>query len=316
MRKVIPFVMSILLGLPVAALAGAYPEKPIQMVVPYNPGGGSDISARIISDRLKSILPQPVVVTNINGAAGGLGAMNVKRARADGYTLLWEHPTMSITPLVTKTDYDWEGFEPVCMVASSPTALVVRGDSPFKSAPEAFAAIKSEPGKYRWPMALNGVSQFTFLYIQDATGIEPMAVPAVSDKARILSLLGGNGEITTVTYSSAVPYEKSGDLRILAMVAKERSPFAPDLPTLKEQGIDASYDFRYSVFAPKGTPAEVIKVLNDAFKKVMADPATEKALMEQSITSFYRDTPEMVRVWEAEDALNRKVAEKHGLLIK
>jgi tripartite-type tricarboxylate transporter receptor subunit TctC len=316
MRKGILFIVLAVLCLAATAWAGEFPEKPIQVVVPWKPGGGSDISARIIGDHMKDILPEPLVVSNIDGAAGLNGALQVHKARPDGYTLLWEHPgNLAVAPMVTKAEFSWKDFEPVCIAAKGDTALIVRKDSPWKTPAEAFAAIKAEPDKYRWVLALNAVSHFTFLNISYSVGgLKPMFIPAMGDKGRIVSLLSNNGDITTVGYAAVEPYLKSGDLRILAMVNEERSVFAPDVPTLKELGVDASYDFVYSVFAPKGTPAEAIKTLSEAFEKALADPATVDALKEQSIIPFYRDATGMRASWEKESALYHKLALENGLL--
>jgi tripartite-type tricarboxylate transporter receptor subunit TctC len=312
--------MFIILALLVAAVcpahAAEYPEKAIQVVVPWKPGGGSDISARIIGDHMKDLLPEPLVVSNIDGAAGLNGALQVFKARPDGYTVLWEHPgNLAVAPMVTRAKFSWEDFEPVAITAKGSTALIVRGDSPFKTAKEAFDAIKAAPGKYRWALALNAVSHFTFLNISHAVGgLKAMFIPANGDKGRIVSLLGNNSDITTVGYASVVPYLESGDLRILAMVNTERSPFAPDVPTLKEQGVDASYDFLYSVFAPKGTPKESIQILTDAFQKALADPTTKDALKGQSLVPFYRNPEQTRAMWQKESDLYKELARENGLI--
>ncbi len=317
MRKGFLFiVLALLCAAAVPAFAEGYPEKPIQVVVPWKPGGGSDISARIIGDQMKDILPQPLVVSNIDGAAGLNGALQVYKARPDGYTVLWEHPgNLAVAPMVTKAAFTWKDFEPVAIGAKGDTALIVRGDSPFKTAKEALDAIKAEPGKYRWCLALNAVSHFTFLNISHALGgLKATFIPANGDKGRIVSLLGGNSDITTVGYASVVPYLQSGDLRILAMVNTERSPFAPDVPTLKEQGVDASYDFLYTVFAPKGTPQEDVQILTGAFQKTLAKPETVEALKQQSLTPFYRNPEETRKLWQAESDLYENLAKENGLL--
>jgi len=300
----------------VPAFAEGYPDKPIQVVVPWKPGGGSDISARIIGDQMKDVLPAPLVVSNIDGAAGLNGALQVYKARPDGYTVLWEHPgNLAVAPMVTKAAFSWKDFEPVAIGAKGDTALIVRGDSPFKTAKEALDAIKADPGKYRWCLALNAVSHFTFLNISHALGgLKATFIPANGDKGRIVSLLGGNSDITTVGYASVVPYLESGDLRILAMVNTERSAFAPDIPTLKEQGVDASYDFLYTVFAPKGTPQEDIQTLTGAFQKTLAKPETIEALKKQSLTPFYRNPEETRALWQAESDLYENLAKENGLL--
>ncbi|QGY41838.1 tripartite tricarboxylate transporter substrate binding protein [Pseudodesulfovibrio cashew] len=316
MRKVL---IMCVLALLVAAVAPAYaefPEKAVQIVVPWKPGGGSDISARIISDHMKELLPEPLVVTNIDGAAGLNGALHVSKARPDGYTVLWEHPgNLTVAPMVTKAKFRWNDFEPVGIAAKGSTALIVRGDSPFKTAKEALEAVKANPGKYRWALALNAVSHFTFLNISHAYGgLKAMFIPANGDKGRIVSLLGNNSDITTVGFASVKPYLKSGDLRVLAMVNTERSPFAPDVPTLKEIGVDASYDFLYSIFAPKGTPKENIMILSDAFKKALSDEGTISALREQCLVPFFKTPEETRSLWQAESDLYTDLAKENGLV--
>ncbi|MGE4422396.1 MAG: tripartite tricarboxylate transporter substrate binding protein [Pseudodesulfovibrio sp.] len=316
MRK---FVMMCVVALLVAAVAPAYaeyPEKAIQVVVPWKPGGGSDISARIITDQMKDLLPEPLIVSNIDGAAGLNGALQVFKARPDGYTVLWEHPgNLTVAPMVTKAKFRWTDFEPVGIAAKGSTALIVRGDSPFKTAKEALDAIKASPGKYRWALALNAVSHFTFLNISHATGgLKAMFIPANGDKGRIVSLLGDNSDITTVGFASVQPYLKSGDLRVLAMVNTERSPFAPEIPTLKEMGINASYDFLYSIFAPKGTPKEDIEILSEAFKKALEKPETVAALKEQCLVPFFRTPEETRTLWKNESDLYTDLAKENGLI--
>lgn len=317
MRKVLMMCIAALLVAAVApAHAGQYPEKAVQVVVPWKPGGGSDISARIITDQMKDLLSEPLVVSNVDGAAGLNGAMKVSKSRPDGYTVLWEHPgNLTVAPMVTKAKFRWTDFEPVGIAAKGSTALIVRGDSPLKTAKEAIDAIKANPGKYRWALALNAVSHFTFLNISHACGgLKTMFIPANGDKGRIVSLLGDNSDITTVGFASVKPYLKSGDLRVLAMVNTERSPFAPDTPTLKELGINASYDFLYSIFAPKGTPKKNIEVLSKAFKKALEKPATMAALKEQCLVPFFKTPEETRTLWQAESDLYKDLAKENGLI--
>ncbi|WP_461208760.1 Bug family tripartite tricarboxylate transporter substrate binding protein [Desulfocurvus sp. DL9XJH121] len=318
MRKGIVALLSVLtlccLALP--AMAGSYPEKPIQMIVPYKPGGGSDVSARIVAEHLKKYLPKPVVVTNITGSAGGMGTMAAQKARPDGYTVLWEHQNMTMVPLVRKTKYSWKSFDPVCMVAASSMCMIVPKNSPWQTAKEAIGAIQAEPNKYRWVMAMGGVSQFVYLYIRDAADIEPLPIPTTGDKNRILSLMGGNGDISCVTFSAALPYAKSGDLRILAILSDERSPYEPEIPTLKEQGVDASFDFYYTAWMPKGSPKEAIETMRAAFQKAVNDADCREALKAQCFVPRYHDVPETMKIWQGQADLNYNVAKRHHMLVK
>jgi len=159
------------------------------------------------------------------------------------------------------------------------------------------------------------VSHFTFLNISHALGgLKAMFIPANGDKGRIVSLLGNNSDITTVGFASVQPYLKSGDLRVLAMVNTERSPFAQDIPTLKEIGVNASYDFLYSIFAPKSTPKENIQILSDAFKKALEKPETVAALKEQCLVPFFRTPEETRTLWQAESDLYTDLAKENGLI--
>lgn len=298
------------------AFADDYPQKPTQMVVSWKPGGGSDISARIINEPMKAILGQPFVITNIDGAAGLNGANAVYRARPDGYTLLWEHVgNLAVTPMLTKASYTWRDFTLVCAVGQSDIVLVARADSPWQNATDAINDIKANPGKIRWTLALNAVSHLTYLSIADAAGgLDVMTIPAQGDKGRIVNILGNNSDISTVGYAAAEPYVQSGDLKVLGMATQERSPFAKDIPTLKEQGFDAGNVYLYSVFAPKNTPQAVIEKLEEAYKKSLADPKVQEALKKQSILPNFLNSEEAMKNWEAEASLYERLSKKYNLV--
>lgn len=304
-----------IVGLAAVGQAADFPTKPIQVVVPWNPGGGSDISARTLAEGMKDILPQPLVVSNISGAMGLNGALQVMKSRPDGHTLVWEHPgNLAVAPTLANAPFTWKDFDMVCMVAKSDSALVVNKKSPFNTAKEAFDYIKANPGKLRWSLAINGVSHFTYLAISESLGgLDATIIPSPGDKNRIVSLLGDNSDITMVGYAAAEPYIKSGDLKLLAMVNTDRSPYAPNVPTLMEQGINASYDYAYSVLVAKGTPEPIKKALADAFKKAVNDPKTSEALRAQCVTPYFKDAAEASRLWNELSTNWSALALKFGL---
>lgn len=314
LRQCILALLCLLLSIP--AHAATWPEKPIQMVVPWNPGGSSDISARIVGDKMKKYLPQPMVVSNIAGALGLNGARQVYKARPDGYTLLWEHPgNLAVSSMVTKANFSWHDLDPLCTVVSSDMALIVPKDSKFKDAKSLFEYIKTHPGEVRWSLSPNGVSHFAWLAMCDSLGnLDAKLIPTSGDKDRIVSLLGGNSDATCVSYAAAKPYIDSGDIRLLAMVNSKRSDLAPEVPTLKEQGVNASYDYRCSVFAPKNTPADVKKALVGAFEKTLHDPETVEALKKSMFHPDFRDTATTTKNWTQEENLYRDLAAKYKLL--
>lgn len=305
------------LALSVPAFAANFPEKPIQVVVPWNPGGSSDMSARIIGEKMRQhINNQPFVVSNITGALGLNGAMKVNDARPDGYTLLWEHPgNLAVAPMVTKKNFSWRDLDPICTVVSSDMAMIVPKDSEFKDAKNVFDYIKANPGKVRVSLSPNGVSHFAWLAMQDSLGdMDAKLVPTSGDKDRIVSLLGKNSDVSWVSYAAAKPYIDSGDLRLLALVNSQRSELAPDVPTLKEQGVNAAYDYRVAVFAPKNTPAADKEVLVEAFRKTLNDPETVEALKKQMFHPDFRDTATTAADWTNEENLYRKLGTKYNLL--
>ncbi|WP_461208601.1 Bug family tripartite tricarboxylate transporter substrate binding protein [Desulfocurvus sp. DL9XJH121] len=318
MFKAIILSLTLVLGMAAVSNAGDFPTKPIQVVVPWKPGGGSDISSRIMSEGLQGILPQPLVVSNISGSMGLNAALHVLRSKADGYTCIWEHPgNLAISPMLAHTPFTWRDFDPVCIVAKSDSALVVRADSPFNTAQDAFDYIKANPAKIRWSLAINGVSHFSYLAICDSLkGLDVTVVPAPGDKNRIVSLLSNNSDITMVGYAAAAPYVKSGDLKILAMVNTERSPFAPEIPTLMEQGINAYYDYAYSVLVAKNTPKAVKDTLAQGFKKALDNPKTLEALKAQCLSPYFKDADQMAKAWgDLQDSWT-KLAVKYQLIKK
>ena len=263
------------------AQAASFPDKPIQIVVTFKPGGGSDLSARVFAKHLAKYLPVKVVITNIDSARGRMGELEVKRARPDGYTVLWQHQNLHMAYATGRSNYDYTAFKPFADTVRSDNALIVGKNSPYKTVAELNAAAKAAPGTIRWGAAINGFSHFAFLEYLDATKMSEETFHTIGmsgDKDRIIAMMQGNLDVAIVALSSARPYLESGDLRLLGIMADERSPAYPQLPTLKEQGIDAVFYFDYMSFVPKDTPDDRVRILRDAWLKAAADPELHKDL--------------------------------------
>ena len=263
------------------ASAEAFPTKPIQLVVPFAPGGGSDLSARIFAKYASKYLPQRVLVQNILGANGRTGELAVQNARPDGHMLLWSHQSMIIEYATNRADDPLAVYDPVATTASSPSALIIAKDSPYKTPLEMNKWAREKPGTIRWGIAVNGFSHFGELLYLDAAkiGVKDFRVINVNgDKDRLMAMMQGNMDVTIITLSAIVPYLKSGDVRLLGVLSSERSDAYPDLPTVKEQGVDMSFSYDYTTYAPKGTPADRIKMLAEAWKKAINDPECQKEL--------------------------------------
>lgn len=265
------------------ALADEFPSKPIQLVVPFKPGGGSDLSARIFAKYASKYLPQRVIVQNIAGARGRTAELEVKRSRPDGYVLLWQHQNLHMAYATGRSKYDYTAFAPIADTVKSDNALIVAKDSPYKTPGDLDKAAKDKPGTIRWGAAINGFSHFALLTYLDAANLSDKDFHIIGmsgDKNRIVAMLQGNLDVTIVALSAARPYLDSGDLRLLGILADKRSEAYPKLPTLEEQGIDAVFTFDYMTFAPKDTPADRIKIIADAWLKAANDPACRKELQD------------------------------------
>ena len=302
-------------GLPAHA-GGTWPEKSIQVIVPWAPGGGSDLSARIVMDKVANILGQPVVITNISGAAGLNGALRVNRAAPDGYTVLWEHPAnLAIAPVIGRAKYTWKDFELACSIGTSDIAVFVKKDAKWNSMKEVIDDIKAHPGQIKWSLAVNSASHFTFLAISESMGgLKIMQIPGAGDKTRIINVMGGVCDITTAGYAAVAPYVESGDVKILAMASPQRSVLAPQYPTLMEQGINAESVFLYSAEFPKGTPQAIIAKFQAAVEKALQDPEVIELLKKQGIVAQYKDSAATTAVWEKESALYLRLAKANRMI--
>ncbi len=297
-------IFTVLLGfalfLPQAQAAG-FPTKPVQLVIPYAPGGGSDITARIIADAMKDILPQPVVVSNMPGAGGLTGTSFVLNARPDGYTILWEHPTLALTPAISNMPFRWSSFDLLCAGAGGDMVMVVGKNSSWKSAGDIFGAIKASPGKIRVALPVNGLQHVLFLDMINKLGggMKFLAVHGSGDKPRLTSLMGDNCDVTLCALGPAMPYIQSGDIKPVALISEKRNPLLPNTPTLKEAGIDVAYEYYYTVFLPKGVPDQVKKTLYDAFEKASKKPEVKEQLTKLVFNPEFVDTGKGKKIWQA-----------------
>jgi len=286
------------LSFSVHAQTGSYPNRPLLLLVPTAAGGTTDISARMLGVPLGAALGQTVVVDNRGGANGGIAAVAVKRAEADGYTLLMQYSGYHvITPLVSKQALQWkaEDLQPVANVLSAPQIVVVRADLPYKTMAEFIAYAKAHPGKVNYASSGNGSLQHaTGAMLEQQAGIQMTHVPYKGTGPALQDLLGGQVDITFGTAPPFIPHIQSGKLRVLATTGKERLPSLPDVPTTAEAGLpklDATSWF--GVFAPARTPKPIVDKLSAEIAKVVADPAFQKKAQEQGATADYQNPQQL-----------------------
>ncbi|MBO9650504.1 MAG: tripartite tricarboxylate transporter substrate binding protein [Variovorax sp.] len=275
---------------PMAAYAqGGYPERTVTIVVPFAPGGGTDIAARILATKLGEKLNQTFVVDNRTGAGGLVGAEAVARAKPDGYTLLVGNVgTQAINQsLYPKMPYDADkAFAPISLFADLPFALVVNPKVPAKTPKELVALAKAEPGKYTFASSGSGGSpHLTAEIFQQATGAKLTHVPYKGGGPAMSDLMAGHVDMLFASILETSSYVKTGKLRALAVTSPTRSPGMPDVPTLSEQGIaNADSGSWVALLAPAGTPQPIIDKLSAAVKEVVSLPDVREKLIAQGAT--------------------------------
>ena len=270
---------------------GAYPNKTVTFVVPAAAGGTTDISGRMAAQALAPVLGQAVVVDNKGGGNGAIAANIVKRAEADGYTLLMQYSGFHvISPHLAKVpQWEQKDFQPIANIISAPQIIVVRADLPVKTLPELMAYAKANPGKLNYASSGNGSLQHvTGAMLEQQGGIKMVHVPYKGTGPALQDLLGGQVDLTFGTAPPFMPHIASGKLRVLAVTGKERLPSLPDAPTTAEAGypgVNATSWF--ALFAPAAVPRPVIDRLAADLKKVVEDPAFRKKAEEQGAAADY-----------------------------
>jgi tripartite-type tricarboxylate transporter receptor subunit TctC len=301
----------------VPASAGSYPEKPVQLVVAFPPGGSSDVSARVSVEYANKFLPKPLVVSNISGGTGSVGAQHALRANPDGYTLFWEHPTLAVQTATKVVDFSLSDFDIIGVAARSTFILVASKNLPVKNAMDLMDYMKANPGKVRWPMSFGAMSHFGFLYVADGYKggkLEPGIVANAGDKDRVVAIIGGHADASCVGASAAAPYIASGDVLALGVLSDKRLPMLPNLPTLREQGIDSVYNQIFTVFGPKGLPAEVKSTITEAFKKGLATEEAKKALADLYCVPDVLSPQESAELWKKQEEFNKHLVKKYSLV--
>jgi tripartite-type tricarboxylate transporter receptor subunit TctC len=266
------------------AQAGAFPDRPIKLVVPYPPGGSTDPVARLLAGEIGQRLGQPVVVDNKAGAAGSIGTEFVARAAPDGYTILLHTSVISTEPSFKKSlAYDVKrDLVPITQAVTGPYLLVVHPSLPAKNVGELIAYAKANPGKLNFGSAGQGSSGHLIgEMFKAAAGIDMVHVPFKGGGPSITALMGNEVQLLFDTISGSKALAESGKLRALAVTSPARSPAMPSVPTISESGLrDFSIVYWLGIFAPAKTPAPVVDKLYASFKAALDKPDVAAKLME------------------------------------
>jgi len=278
------------------ATAKEFPSKPVTIIVPFSAGGTTDILARIVGQYLGTKFGQSVVVENRDGAGGNIGTQTAARAKADGYTLLMGTVgTHAINPaLYSKLNFDHiKDFQPLTRVAMVPNLLVVNPERPYRSVQELIDYAKAHPGEVAFASSGNGSSiHLSGELFKLMTGVDMLHVPYRGSAGAVTDLLGGQVDIMFDNMPSAIQHVRNKTLVPLAVTPAERSPELPDTPTIAEAGVPG-YEATswFGLFAPAGTPEDVVKVLHEAIVEALKDPEVVEKFQAQG-AQVTIDTPE------------------------
>src|SRR5438105_2009534 len=284
-RRTIVGVLLLALAAPIAAAqAQPWPSKPVKWVVPFAPGGTTDILARTIGEKLTIALGQPIIVENRPGAGGVVGADFTAKAPADGYTIMGGTiSTHAINASLYKNlPYDpVKDFVPITLIARVPNMLVIKPDIPAKNVTELITLLKANPGKYSFASSGNGTSQhLSGELFKSLAGVDMQHIPYKGSPPALQDVVGGQVAMTFDNITTAWPLAKAGKLRALAVTTAKRSSIAPEVPTLAESGL-AGYEVGswQGVFAPAGTPPAIVARLNAEIVKVINLPDVKEKLI-------------------------------------
>lgn len=300
-----------------ANAAESYPTRPVRFIVPWSAGGGTDIFARIIADKLQQSLGQPFPVENRPGAAGNIGAAYVAKAAPDGYTIMLATITLATSPaLYRHLDFDpTKDFAPITLVAGVPHLLVVNPSLPVANVKELIELAKKKPGKLNYASAgIGSPFHIAAELFKEMAGVNIVHIPYKGGAPAVTDVVEGQVDMAFANLVAVLPLAKSGRLRALAISSAKRSSAAPDIPTMAEAGLPG-YDFSswFGIFAPAGTPADIVTKLNHEIVKALKSPEIDKQLTEQG-ADLVASTPEEFGTYlNAETAKWTKVIRAAGI---
>jgi len=317
MRWIVSVCSAALLVVSFAAGAQSYPTKPVRMIIPFAPGGNTDIIGRVFAPKFGAFLGQQVIVDNRGGAGGSIGTEIAAKSPPDGYTLLMVSASHTINPaMAKKLPYDSiRDFAPISVIADVPTAFAVHPALPARNVKEFIAIPKARPGEIFYSTAGRGtVGHLAAELLDSVAAIKLTAVHYKGSGPSVIDLIAGHVQMQFMSMPAAVPHVRTGKLRMIAQTGEKRSGAAPEVPTMQEQGLKTFVvSSGFALFAPAGTPRPVIDRVHAALVKALNDPGVRTNLAQQG-AEVVASTPEQ------HDAFNRaeiakwiKVAREAGI---
>lgn len=311
------FLLGFVLFLAINPAKGAYPDKPIKIIIGFPAGGPLDAHIRLLVDKLQASLGQTVIVDYKAGAGGTVGAQFVMQSPADGYTVLLANTgTMVINPAIyAKSPYDTlKDFQPVARTAQQPLALIVNKDVQANTLKELVAYAKANPGKLNYGSAGNGgISHLVPEMLKSETGIFMVHIPFKGSAPAFTDLIAGHVQFMAESVPQAANYAKQGKVKALAVTSAKRNPALPNIPTVIETGVaNLEVVGFYGILAPKGTPVEVVGKLSQAFKEALDSPDIQKKMIDQGADPSYLNADQFTKFLSSEMPRWAKVVKQAG----
>lgn len=310
-ERLLAFLVTLVLSATAVAQT-TWPDRPVQLVVPFAVGGGVDVIARPFAEIWREQLGQPIVVVPRDGAAGTIGTAAVAGAKPDGYTLAFTpHGPITVQPHVIPTlTYKPDDLMPLCQVFAVQYVLAVRPDSPYQTFPELIAAARSKPGKLTY--GFGGIATAPHLAISQLTiaaNVDMLGVPFRGDPQVIVALRGGEIDSAVLNLGTA----KAQGFRVLATFADTRRPELPEAPTATELGYPVVSSAFGGLFAPKGLPAEIARKIEATCRTVVADERFQRAVRLASQEPIYRNAADFAKVLAADYAIKGEIVKRAGI---
>ena len=316
MRRSTLVLVLVLTSLVLAAastLPAAYPDRPVKLIVPWAAGGDTDNIFRPFGQPFQKVLGATVVITNVAGASGTVGAREAKGAPPDGYTLYAVHDYIHSTYYTGVSDVAYTDFEPVCLISSTPSVLTASPKTKWSSWQELLGDAKARPGQITVGATLGSTRHFFPAIIEKSAGIKFKYVSYEGLAPRMNAILGGHIDLTDSNLTQKGKVD-AGQLKFLAIATEKRSPDLPSVPTLKELGLNVVFSVERGIMAPKGTPGDVLVKLEGACAQAVKDPAFAESMKKQGTDVRFLDRKGYTAYLEKLDTLNKDLARDLGLL--
>jgi tripartite-type tricarboxylate transporter receptor subunit TctC len=289
------------------------PCQSVRMICASKAGGGSDSIIRPYVDVINRLGADPKLhVVNISGQATVRGAKEGRNAKPDGCTLNLAHESLMLTHITGRSDFTYDAFETVAVLTFDPGIFGARKDAPYGDLGGLISHAKKDPGKVLAGVSIGGTSHFSHLMLESIAGLKLHYVSYNGSRERTTALLAGNIDIGEINIPRALQYKKTNDIKALAILAPERSPLLPDVPTTHEFGVDLDFGLDHAIFMPKGTPSKIVAYYADLFEKASQDADLKKRFVKTGTQITFKHSVEARKFLDAKFKAMKAIAEEVG----